>query len=374
MAILGIFQIMGTSELEVDRSTGWLDHSEQRKPAGALHPCCFIPILRMLYTGVHERADMTRKEIVYHAIARTGPPRTPIHYCNRDFEFSDTLGCGFAPARGFVPSEPGLSEWGYRWHVLDHTMGQPGTHPLGDGVCFESYAPPDPYAEGRFEGLDEMIAAGQDRFVKFGLGITGFNQATFLRGFEALLMDLYAAPDRADKVLDLVFDFENGIIDQALRHPIDAVAFGDDWGTQEGLMIAPELWRAVFRPRYAAQFDRIHRAGKKVWFHSCGQVHAILNDLIDIGADVIELLQPDIFGVERLAADFGGRVCFCCSVDHQRRAISGTREEIFAYAKHLRDTLGAFNGGFIAYIEDYAALGMSEQNYQWIREAFHGLE
>jgi hypothetical protein len=151
------------------------------------------------------------------------------------------------------------------------------------------------------------------------------------------------------------------------------VSFGDDWGTQRGLMIAPALWRECFRPRYAQQFARVRRAGKKVWFHTCGNVYAILGDLIDIGVDVIELLQPDIFGVERLAREFGGKVCFCCSVDHQRRAVSGTREEIFAYARFLNDNLGAFNGGFIAYIEDYASLGMSEQNYQWIREAFHGL-
>jgi hypothetical protein len=60
-------------------------------------------------------------------------------------------------------------------------------------------------------------------------------------------------------------------------------------------------------------------------------------------------------------------------VDHQRRAISGTRDENLAYARFLRDALGAFSGGFIAYIEDYACLGMSERNYQWIREAFHAL-
>lgn len=317
---------------------------------------------------------MNRKDIVCAAIDRTGPPRTPINYCNRDFEHSDTIGWGFKAAREFIPPEPGLTEWGYVWHVLDQTMGQPGTHPLSEWERINEYVPPDPYAAGRFDGLEDFLGEWRDRFIKFSLGITGFNQASFLRGFETLLMDLYMAPERAATVLDIIFNFENGMIDQALRYPIDAIAFGDDWGTQEGLMIAPEVWRAVFRPRYAEQFARIHQAGKKVWFHSCGKVHAIINDLIEIGVDVIELLQPDIFGVERLAADFGGRVCFCCSVDHQRRAISGTRDEIFAYAKRLRNTLGAFNGGFIAYVEDYASLGMSEQNYQWIREAFHAVD
>jgi len=317
--------------------------------------------------------EMTRKQIVYAAIERKGPPRLPINYCNRDFECSDTIGVGFGAARDFVPSEPGATEWGYAWEALDKTMGQPRSHPLADWDSVAGYVPPDPKAPGRFDALNDQIAPWRDRFIKFGVGISGFNQATFLRGFENLLMDLYTDRGRAERVLDIVFDFENGLIDQAVQYPIDAVAFGDDWGTQKGLMIAPELWRDVFRARYAEQFARVRGAGKKVWFHTCGDVYSIIGDLIDAGVDVIELLQPDLLGVERLACDFGGKVCFCCSVDHQRRAISGTRDEIFAYARFLRDMLGAFNGGFIAYIEDYACLGMSERNYQWIREAFHAL-
>jgi uroporphyrinogen decarboxylase len=316
---------------------------------------------------------MTPKEIVYRAIERSAPPRVPINYCNRDFEFSDTIGVGFAPAAGFVPSVPETTEWGYVWERLDQTMGQPHMRPLSDWERIASYAPPDPYAPGRLDHVAAAIAEHRDRFVKFGLGITGFNQATFLRGFEQLLTDLCTAPERAQRVLDIVFDFENAIIGQLGEIAADAVSFGDDWGTQRGLMIAPELWREIFRPRYADQFGRVHRMGKKVWFHTCGNVWEIIGDFIDIGVDVLELLQPDIFGVERLAREFGGKVCFCCAVDHQRRAISGTREEIFAYARRLRDNLGAFNGGFIAYIEDYASLGMDEQHYQWIREAFHGL-
>jgi hypothetical protein len=280
---------------------------------------------------------------------------------------------GYAPAAGFAPSQPGMTEWGYVWHSLDMTMGQPSTHPLADDAVIVTYRPPDAHAPGRLDGLADFVQAHPDKFLRFGLGITGFNTATFLRGFDQFLIDLYSDRALAERILDFVFDFENGLIEQVAASPIDAVSFGDDWGTQRGLMIAPALWRAIFRPRYADQFARVHAGGKKVWFHTCGDVSAIIPDLIDIGVDVLELLQPDIFGVETLARQYGGKVCFCCAVDHQRRAVSGTRDEIFAYARRLYDCLGAFNGGFIGYIEDYASLGMSEQNYQWIRQAFHGL-
>jgi hypothetical protein len=249
-------------------------------------------------------------------------------------------------------------------------MGQTHDHPLADWAAAEAYVPPDPRAAGRFEGVPGCVAEWGDRFLKFGVGITGFNQATFLRGMEEFLCDLALAPERAGKVLDIVFDFENAIIEQACGYAVDCLGFADDWGTQRGLMISPETWRRVFAPRYAEQFALAHAAGKKVWFHTCGNVWEIIGDFIDLGVDVLELLQPDIFGVERLGREFGGKVCFCCAVDHQRVAIAGGRAEIFGYVRRLQENLGRFGGGFIGYVEDYASLGMTEENYGWIVEAF----
>jgi len=313
------------------------------------------------------------REVVIRAIERQQPPRVPIHYCNRDLDLSDTFTVTYGPTAGFVPSQPGLTEWGFVWHSLDGTMGQPHSWPLADWSARHDFKAPDAYAPGRFDGLRERLAGEQSRFRRFSLGITGFNVATFLRGFAPFLEDLYLAPERAAAVLDVVFAFENGIIEQALQLPVDAITFGDDWGTQQGLMIAPNLWRSVFKRRYAEQFSLVHQAGRRVWFHTCGNVLAIMPDLIEAGVDVLELLQPDLFGVELLAERFGDQVCFCCSVDHQRRAVSGSHEEISAYAHRLQEAFRPHGGGFIAYIEDYASLGMSEANYQCIREAFYGL-
>lgn len=316
---------------------------------------------------------MNSKQIVSLAIDRANPPRVPIYYFNRDQQLSDTYCVSFWGDRRFAPTQPNQTEWGYVWHVLDGTMGQPTAHPLQNWANITSYIPPDPYAEGRMDHLPAEIAANNAKYMIFAVGISGFNQATFLRGFEEFMMDLYDEPEQAEKVLDIVFGFENAIIEQALKLPVDCFKFGDDWGTQQGLLVSPSVWRKVFKPRYAEQFAMIHNAGKKVWFHSCGQVYEILEDLIEVGVDVIELLQPDLQGVERMGTQFAGRVCFCCSIDHQRVAISGTRDEIYEYANKLKKHLGANGGGFIAYIEDYVSLGMSDQNYHWICEAFESL-
>lgn len=313
---------------------------------------------------------MTPREVVLHAIEFRDPPRVPVNYCNRDLECSDVLAFGAGCARGWQPSVPGESEWGFVWHSLDETMGQPDHWPITCEADLNSYVPPDPWAPGRFEHLPALIEQHRDKFLRFSVGISGFNQATFLRGFEDFLVDLYANRPFAERVLDLVFDFENGLIEQACDYDFDCVCFGDDWGTQRGLIIQPDLWREVFKPRYAAQFARIHEAGKKVWFHCCGNVWDVIGDFIEAGVDVLELLQPDVFGVERLGETFGGQVTFCCAVDHQRLACTGTREELLAYAERLNANLGCFGGGFIGYVEDYHSLAMPEENYQTLREAF----
>jgi len=108
---------------------------------------------------------MTRKEIVYRAIEHRNPPRLPINYCNRDFEDSDAIGVGYGPARDFIPREPGDTEWGFVWSVLDKTMGQPKTHPLADWEAIGRYCPPDPHAPGRLDHFPEQLAKEQDRFI-----------------------------------------------------------------------------------------------------------------------------------------------------------------------------------------------------------------
>ena len=317
---------------------------------------------------------LTSKEIMLRAIEQRDPPRLPLHFCNRDFDWSDSRVTGPGWSTDFVCDKPGRTEWGYVWESLDGTMGQPSEHPIIDEAALARYTPPDPAAPGRFAHFPDFLTEYGDHFLRVGCGITGFNQATFLRGFEDFLMDLYSERAMAERILDLVFNYENAMIEHFCEYPFDAVGFGDDWGTQQGLLISPELWREVFRPRYAEQFARIHQAGKKVWFHCCGNIHEVIGDFIDIGVDVLELLQPDVFGIEWLGREFGGHVTFCCSVDHQRRALTGTREEIFAYVAQLVNTLGKFHGGFIGYVEDYNCLGMQEETYQHICEAFRTVE
>jgi uroporphyrinogen decarboxylase len=317
---------------------------------------------------------MKARENVKRAVEGKEPSKVPLYYVNAHLERSDILMTGFYPASDFIPDIQGRTEWGYRWHSLNDTMGQVDHCPLQDSWdLLETYRAPDPARPERFRHLADFIGANRDRYLIGGMGITGFNQATFLRGFENFLEDLYLEPEKADRLLDLVFEFEEGIIREYARTDLDAISFFDDWGTQQTLMIHPDLWRKVFKPRYKRQFDMIHDCGKQVFFHCCGQISNILPDLIEIGADILNLNQPELFGIEKLGSQYGGKVCFNCPVDHQTVALTGSREEIFDYVRRLVSHLGQTGGRFIGNIEEYHSCGMTEERYRNIEEAFESL-
>lgn len=86
----------------------------------------------------------------------------------------------------------------------------------------------------------------------------------------------------------------------------------------------------------------------------------------------MNISQPNLFDIEALGKEFGGKVCFICPVSYQTTSISGTREEIFRDVQVLKDNLGCFGGGLVGYVEEYSSMGMSAANYQACKDAFFG--
>ena len=316
---------------------------------------------------------MTSKEVVKKAIKMQNPPRVPLLYFNCFLEKSDILSISFNTASDYKHKNTNVSEWGLIWETRDDTMGQPSNIPLPswDDLC--NYQFPVAGDNGRFAHIPDFIQRNSDKYLMGGIGISGFSLVTMIRGFADAMEDLYVERENIEYLLDRVQGFEMDIIHGYSQYDLDAISFGDDWGSQNSLLISPALWREFYKPRLKKQFDLIHSLGMDVYFHSCGNVYDIIPDLIEIGADILNFNQPDLFGVEKLGNDFGGKVCFNCPVDHQTVAIKGTRVEIFDYVKRLYDNLGSSSGGFIGYIEEYHSVGMSGENFKSIVEAFECL-
>ena len=312
-----------------------------------------------------------RKEQVVKAIRMQGPDYAPIFFFNRDKEFSDIL---LYDIQDHFGGENGLrSEWGFEWEKTDNTMGQPKESIIKSWEQLGSIIVPEAGKAGRFDEAVRLAALNSDRYIIAGLALSGFTNMTMLAGFENVLEGLYTAYESVEKLADMVFGFEEELIKLAEGKGFDAIGFFDDWGMQQSLVLSPEMWRRFFKPRYQRQFDLVHSQGMDVIFHCCGYIYDIINDFIDVGVDVLNISQPNLFDIEKLGKDFGGKVCFMCPVSYQTTSISGTKEEIYRDVEALVDNLGCFDGGLICYIEEYSSIGMTDENYWHCVNAFREL-
>jgi len=313
----------------------------------------------------------TRREQVFRAIECTGPDYVPIYLFNKDEDQSDVVAIGVQ--HHFMGPKADVSEWGFRWQRLDETMGQPDAPVLGSSEDVDSLQVPELRPDWRFADVPAFVERYADSYRLGALGLSGFTTMSCLRAFDGLMEDMALCPDAVEALADAVFGFEEEIIAAMAGRGLDAVAFGDDWGTQQGLIISPPSWRRIFKPRYAAQFALAHQHGMHVYFHCCGKIDPIIPDMIEIGVDLLNLSQPNLYDIPELGRRYGGRVCFVCPVSYQTTSILGTPKEIYEDVRALVEHLGGFNGGLVGYVEEYHTIGMSDANYAACVEAFRSL-
>jgi len=174
-----------------------------------------------------------------------------------------------------------------------------------------------------------------------------------LRGCEQAMMDLADGNEMLDYILGTTERHNLILIDgahAALGNRVDLMYFIEELGMQTGLMYPPGMIREHLFPRMKRLFARAHGYGYKVFFHSCGAIRELIPDLIDIGVDVLNPIQPCGAGMqpEELARDFGGRVCFCGGLDMQRLMPHGSPDDVRREAERYMRALAP------GYILDYA--------------------
>ena len=241
-----------------------------------------------------------------------------------------------------------VDHWGTGWEDDGHGA-KTETYPLQEGYALvDGHAFPDPHAEGLFGTADAQSGERGERYVIGFVWFTLFERLWMLRGFDNMLMDPYVFPDDFAALRDRIVEYNLCMIDQWIARGVDGIYFSDDWGSQRGLLMNPDDWRRHYKPSYERMFRSVREGGAHVWMHLCGNITAILPDLIEIGLNVLNPVQPQAMDVDELARDFGGRVCFCGGVDVQGTLIAGTPDDVRAEVAHLVTLFGSFNGGYIA--------------------------
>jgi len=194
--------------------------------------------------------------------------------------------------------------------------------------------------------IEHALATSDGRYVMASVGFALFERAWSLRGMENVLVDMVAEPGFVDEFLDALCEFNLRVIDIALEYPIDGIHFGDDWGQQKGLIMGPGHWRRFIKPRIARMYERAKRGGKFVSQHSCGDILELFPDLIDIGLDVYQTFQPEIYDIAAVKREFGRDLTFWGGISTQRALPFLSPEQI---RRLTRDTVATMRpgGGYI---------------------------
>ena len=235
-------------------------------------------------------------------------------------------------------------EWGTQWA---HAYGGVGAtqvgFPLQDWSQLDEVLArmPDPAAAGRIDATKPLLAEHGATKYTFGyIPLSLFERLHSLRGMANVFMDFYTNEAEVRRLLDALCGYLLGMVRGWARVGADAVFMTDDWGTQLSLMISPVMWREFFKPYYKTVVDEAHRLGLDLVFHSCGNVTSIVDDLIEVGVDALDPVQPGAMEAADVARRFGGRIAFCGSIDDQH-LLATTPAEIKDEVRRTRDTLGA---------------------------------
>ena len=178
-----------------------------------------------------------------------------------------------------------------------------------------------------------------------------FKPMMYLRGMEQAYIDLIANPKIAEAILAHIREYflaYNQKVFEAAKGKIDIFMMGDDFGTQNALMMDVPKWRRFFREGFRAYIDLAHQYGIKVMHHTCGSVVELIPEFIDSGLDILQSLQPRAAGMDlaKLKREYGKYLAFHGSIDIQETLPYGAIEDIRAMVKH-RMSVGKPGGGFI---------------------------
>lgn len=256
----------------------------------------------------------------------------------------------------------GRDEWGAVWaNIGDSNLGEVKDFPLKDWSDLCSLVVPDINDASRWKHLTGIREVLKEKFI-IGRGVSLYERAHFLRGLANAWADIHHSPTRLRELLDILVDMNLQAIKRYATLGVDGYFFTDDWGVQNSLMISPKTWREIWKPCYERIYNASHEAGLLTFLHSCGYIVDILDDLIEVGLDVIQMDQQENMGLELLDRRFGGRIAFFCPVDIQNTMVRGTLEEIRAYCRQMVSSLGRQEGGFIAmWYSDPAGAGHTRE-------------
>jgi len=258
----------------------------------------------------------------------------------------------------YRPQKPTyVCPWGVTWRWADNAFGsftEIHRSPLADDdeesmELLKAYQIPSPYDDAQYDRLRQLIARyGQEKWIVGSCQISLFEAAWYLRGMENFMVDMMINPEYAQLLFDKVMEFVRVAGRKYIDLGVDMIWLGDDVATQKNMMMSLDTWRTYLKPRYAELIREYKTANPqiKVAYHSCGNCEAIIPEMIEIGLDVLNPLQPMAISPFEMKKKYGKNIALFGGLCVQQTMPNGTVEQVRAAVRKLKTECGR-GGGYI---------------------------
>jgi uroporphyrinogen decarboxylase len=266
-----------------------------------------------------------------------------------------------------------VDEWGVGWMNMPYVTRfgkgfytEIASHPLADEKGLDSYCPPDPHRPELYGDARDLIRRFGNEYWIGGVTVcTIFETAWALRGYERLMMDFVTDPELAGRILDIPFRYHLAAAKHLVELGVDMIWVGDDVGGQHSMIFSPTTWRELLKPRLA-EFIGVLKAQNpalKIAYHSDGCIYPVIPELIEIGLDILNPVQPRSMDPSLLKSTYGNRLCFWGSVDEQHTLPFGSPDDVRDEVLSRLATLGE-NGGLILGPTHHVQLDTPLENFR----------
>ena len=252
--------------------------------------------------------------------------------------------------------------WGITWSPMSYGEGvyyEPTGHPLGD-IKDASQVADYPWPDPDWWDVDALLAAIEawDQEADYAIFLDDFGDpggfyeiANYMRGMEKMFLDMALNPDISFEIMRRIADVYIVLAEKALTalgDRVDLIWTSDDIAHQHGMMISLPMWRELIFPHHERFNHRVHELGGRIMYHSCGSVVDAVPGLIEMGIDVLDVLQFSANNMvpAHLKSTYGDRLCFHGGADVQQLLPRAPEEQVRTEIRHIIDVMGK-GGGFI---------------------------
>ncbi len=261
------------------------------------------------------------------------------------------------------PHSDFVDSWGSGQREVEPDYWYPGVHPIPDAKTIgdiENYPGwpdmSDPTRVAHVRAQAQQLAE-QNEYAILATPwlLFPFERAHAMQGMDVFLLNMAMDPDFAKALLTKI-----GKVCKELMGPflhelgdnVDIIKIGDDLGTQESLLISPQMYRDILKPIHADLIQFIkERTKAKVFFHTDGDVVPLIDDFIEIGVDILNPIQTSAGKMADLAAlkqRFGKNMVFCGGIDTHKVLPYGSPDDVRQEVKRVIEHLGPGGGYMVA--------------------------